>query len=58
MRLTFAQEQQVQFTISILQKMYHVSILEINEGLIRQCIERGQTPNEIVTGVFRPMKES
>jgi len=56
--LSFAQEQQVQHTIAILQKMYHVSIFEINEAAIRECVARGHTPNQIVTNMFRFTKES
>ena len=58
MRLSFAQEQLVQETISIIQKTLHVSILEINESVIRQCVARGQRPSEIVTALCRFTKES
>lgn len=58
MTMTFAQEQQVQYTIAIIQKTYHCSILSINEAVIRQGIRQGQTPSEIVTQLFRYTKES
>lgn len=58
MTLTFAQEQQVQYCIAILQKQTHVPIWEINESFIRQCVSRGQKPTQIVIEIFRPTKES
>lgn len=58
MTLTFAQEQQVQRAIGLIQKRFHLSILSINESIIRQAIGKGRTPEQIVTEMFRPTKES
>jgi hypothetical protein len=46
----FAQEQDVQRAIAVIQKMTGFSILFINEGLIRAEVQRGKTPNEIAQG--------
>lgn len=59
MTLSFAQEQKVQYVISILQKRDRgLSILQINEPIIRQAVQRGKSAQEIVTALFRPTKES
>src|SRR5688572_15029054 len=43
-RMTFAQEQQVQRTIAIIQKTHKVSILQIDEVAIRAAIAQGKSP--------------
>lgn len=59
MTLTFAQEQQVQRAIGLLQKRFRgLSILSINESVIRQAIGKGRTPEQIVTEMFRTVNES
>lgn len=59
MTLTFAQEQKVQYVIAILQKRDRgLSILDINEPIIRQAVSRGKSAQEIVTAMFKTTKES
>lgn len=58
MTLTFRQEQQVQHCISIIQKQYRCSILQINEAAIRQAVARGQSTGEILAWLSRPVRES
>lgn len=41
------QEQRVQFAIALIQKQTHVSIMQINEAVIREWILRGVEPSQV-----------